>query len=61
MIDALAWLTARCQPAFATAEGTTETTLSQWRTRVYPDDLPKFDELKKQIFDNRRDDYKFDY
>ena len=42
-------------------EGTVQTTLSQWRTRVHPDDLAPFDELREQIFGNRRHDYTFDY
>jgi PAS domain S-box-containing protein len=41
-------------------EGTTQTTLSQWRTKVHPDDLAQFDELRQQIFDSRRRDYMFD-
>ena len=42
-------------------EGTTQTTLSQWRTRVHPDDLLQFDELRQRLFGNRRHDYTFDY
>jgi PAS domain S-box-containing protein len=42
-------------------EGTTETALKQWRTRVHPDDLPQFDEMRKRTFGNRRQDYIFDY
>jgi two-component sensor histidine kinase len=42
-------------------EGTTQTTLSQWRTKVHPDDLTQFDQLRQRIFDARRRDYMFDY
>ena len=42
-------------------EGTAQTTLSQWRARVHPDDLGQFDELCQQILVNRRHDYTFDY
>ena len=41
--------------------GTAETTLSRWRTRVHPDDLAPFDELREQIFGNRQHDYTFAY
>jgi PAS domain S-box-containing protein len=42
-------------------EGTAQTTLSEWRPRVHPDDLVRFDELRQQIFGNRHRDYRFDY
>src|SRR5262245_2123570 len=42
-------------------EGTTQTTLSRWRTKVHPDDLAQYDKLRQQIFDARRRDYMFDY
>jgi PAS domain S-box-containing protein len=42
-------------------EGTAQTTLSQWRTRVHPDDLAPFDELRERLFGNRQHDYMFDY
>jgi PAS domain S-box-containing protein len=42
-------------------EGTAQTTLSQWRTRVHPDDLAPFDELRERLFGNRQHDYTFDY
>ena len=42
-------------------EGAVQTTLSQWRTRVHPDDLAPFDELREHIFANRRRDFTFDY
>jgi PAS domain S-box-containing protein len=42
-------------------EGTTQTTLSHWRTRVHPDDLSQFDKLKQWTFDSRSHDYRFDY
>ena len=42
-------------------EGTAQTTLSDWRPRVHPDDLAPFDELREQIFGNRQHDYTFDY
>jgi PAS domain S-box-containing protein len=42
-------------------EGTTETALKHWRTRVHQDDLPQFDEMRKRTFGNRHQDYIFDY
>ena len=42
-------------------EGTVQTTLSEWRSRVHPDDLAPFDELREQIFGDRRTDFTFDY
>jgi len=42
-------------------EGTSETTLSQWRTKVHPDDLEPFDELCERLFFNRHNDYRYDY
>jgi PAS domain S-box-containing protein len=42
-------------------DGTAQTTLSQWRTRVHPGDLAPFDALRQQIFGNRQHDYTFDY
>jgi len=42
-------------------KGTTQTTLSQWRTKVHPDDLEPFDQLCERLFFNRHNDYRFDY
>src|SRR5262249_8821600 len=42
-------------------EGTAETTLSQWQTKVHPDDLALFSELRERLFGNRHHDYRFDY
>jgi PAS domain S-box-containing protein len=42
-------------------EGTTQSTMDEWRSRVHPDDLPHFDKLRRQTFDNRRPGYTFDY
>jgi len=42
-------------------EGTAQTTLGQWRTRVHPADLAPFDALREQLFSNRQRDYRFDY
>jgi PAS domain S-box-containing protein len=42
-------------------DGTIQTTLSQWRTRVHPEDLAQFDKLRTQLFGNRRRNYAFDY
>ncbi len=45
----------------ALPEGTLQTTLNDWRPRVHPDDLARFDELREQIFGIRQRDYTFDY
>ncbi len=42
-------------------EGTVQTTLSNWRSRVHPDDLAAFDKLREQVFGNRQHEYMFDY
>src|SRR5262245_9497889 len=42
-------------------EGTAQTTLSQWRTEVHPDDLAIFDEVRERFFGDRDHDYRFDY
>jgi PAS domain S-box-containing protein len=42
-------------------EGTTETTLRQWRTRVHPDDLPQYSDMRRRTFSNRHQDYMSDY
>jgi PAS domain S-box-containing protein len=42
-------------------KGTAQTTLSQWRTKVHPDDLAPFDELRERLFGHRHHDYRFDY
>jgi len=42
-------------------EGTAQTTLDQWRTKVHPDDLATFDEVREGFFANRDHDYRFDY
>jgi PAS domain S-box-containing protein len=42
-------------------EGTTETTLRQWRARVHPDDLPQYNDMRSRTFGNRRQDYMSDY
>jgi len=42
-------------------EGTVQTTLDQWRTKVHPDDLATFDEVRERFFGNRDHDYRFDY
>ena len=42
-------------------EGTGYTTISEWRTRVHPDDLAPFDELREQLFGSRQCEFTFDY
>jgi PAS domain S-box-containing protein len=42
-------------------EGTTETIVGEWRSRAHPEDLAQFDELRRQVFRNRREYYKFDH
>jgi PAS domain S-box-containing protein len=42
-------------------EGTVQTTLSHWRTRVHPDDLPHCDKVRDRVLGNRERDYSFDY
>ncbi len=42
-------------------EGTVHTTLSEWRTRVHPDDLAPFDALREQLFGSRQCEFTFDY
>src|SRR5262249_56739499 len=42
-------------------EGTTETTRSEWRARVYPEDLALLEEGRAQAFGDQRKEYNVDY
>src|SRR5262249_23087803 len=42
-------------------EGTTETTRTQWRARVHPDDLGPMEDLRALTFRNQRRAYNADY
>ena len=42
-------------------EGTTETTLSEWRARVHPEDLRRVDGFRDQTFANRQKEYNIEY
>jgi PAS domain S-box-containing protein len=42
-------------------EGTTETTIGLWQTRVHPDDLARVEELRSRSFGQRQHDYALDY
>src|SRR5262249_29373712 len=42
-------------------EGTSETTRSEWRARVHPDDLARLEELRTRSFSNRRSEFNVDY
>jgi PAS domain S-box-containing protein len=42
-------------------EGTTETTISEWRTRVHPEDVAQAEGLRKQAFAHRRTDDNAEY
>ena len=42
-------------------EGTTETTISEWRTRVHPEDLARAEGLREQAFADRRKEDNAEY
>jgi PAS domain S-box-containing protein len=42
-------------------EPTTQITHDQWQATVHPDDLAQYEELRRQMVDSRRTDYRFDY
>ena len=42
-------------------EGTTETSLSDWRARVHPEDLGRAEELRDQAFADHRKEYNVEY
>jgi PAS domain S-box-containing protein len=42
-------------------EGTTETALSQWRTRVHPEDLARVEGVRDQVFADQRNEYNVEY
>jgi PAS domain S-box-containing protein len=42
-------------------EGTTETTVSQWKTRVHPEDLARAENLRAQTFADQRGEYSLEY
>jgi PAS domain S-box-containing protein len=42
-------------------EGTTETTLSEWRSRVHPEDLRRVEVFRDRIFANRQKEYNIEY
>jgi PAS domain S-box-containing protein len=42
-------------------EGTTETTRSQWRARVHPDDIERMERFRTQTFGDKRDVFNVEY
>jgi PAS domain S-box-containing protein len=42
-------------------DGTTETTRSEWRDRLHPDDVRRLDGLRSQTFGQRRHEYNVEY
>jgi PAS domain S-box-containing protein len=42
-------------------EGTAETTLSEWRARVHPEDLERVERFRDQVFASWQKEYKIEY